>query len=202
MQYTLTTAPTVEPITTAEAKAHLRVTVSDDDTYIDSLIKAARHHIETAILNRALVAQTWTLYLDAFPINDDAVIELPIPPLISVTSVQYYDDNDVLQTWSSAEYTVDTDSMKGRIYPGRTYSYPVARDYPKSVVITYQAGYEDSGASPQDLADNIPEPIKQALLIMVAHWYEHREPVIVGTNVAEVPMSARTLLAPYRVITF
>ena len=200
MQLTLTTAPTAEPITLAEAKAHLRVTHSNDDTYINSLIAASRQTLEQ-IMNRVFISQTWTEYFDEFPVEGCA-IELSRPPLISITSIQYYDESDVLQTWSNTKYTVDTDSYKGRVYPTRLESYPSARLYPKSVIVTYVAGYQDSAASPVDLADNVPEPIKQALLILIAHLYENREPVIVGTSVVDVPMSIQALIAPYRVIEF
>lgn len=201
MQYTLTTPPAVEPVTLTDAKTHLRVTATDEDDYIQTLISAARATLEN-IMNRAIIEQTWTAYFDLFPPEGVALV-LPMPNLISVTSIQYYDESDVLQTWDSADYTVDTDSFQGRVYPVRNACYPSARLYPKSVIVVYKAGFMNTqGSSPPDLADNVPTPIKQAILITLAHWYEVREPVIVGTNVAEVPFSAQSLIAPYRVYKF
>lgn len=203
MKLIRTIAPTAEPITLAEAKAHLRIPTAEtgDDTYITALIQAAREYTEQ-ITNRVFVSQTWALYLDAFPVDDLQKLYLKRPPLISVSSIQYYDNDDVLQTWSSSEYVVDTVGFFGEIYPGRNYSYPVARDFYNSVIITYVAGYADSGSSPVDLADNVPETIKSAIKILVAHMYENREPVIVGTSVVNVPMSYKALIMPYRVIEF
>lgn len=92
MPLVLQTAPTTEPVTTAEAKTHLRVTTSDDDTYIGTLITVARRHVET-ITGRALINQTWDYFLDNFPPGDKIVI--PLPRLSSVTTVKYTDKDNV-----------------------------------------------------------------------------------------------------------
>lgn len=189
-----------EPITTAEAKAHLRVDHSNDDTYIDSLIIAATDYTEDVTSN-SLIEKTYDYWLDAFPVDDDEIIKIPNPPLISITSIKYFDDDDVEQTWSSAEYVVDTDcAWHGHVYPGRTYSWPTARDFRKSVHIEYVAGYESS-TSPVT-GDNVPMTLKQAMLILIAHWYENREQVIVGSTIANVPDAYDALIANSKVRAF
>ena len=118
-------------------------------------------------------------------------------------SIKYYDESDVEQTWSSAEYVVDTDcDYKGAVYPARTYAWPATRLFPKAVHIEYVAGYEDSAASPVDLADNVPQTLKQAILILIAHWYENREETIVGTTVERVPDAYDALIANHKVRRF
>ena len=105
-RWNLVTAPGTEPLTTAEAKAHLRVTGSDDDTPIDDIVAAAREFIEGET-NRALITQTWDLFLDEFPGTDEIV--LPWPPLGSVTTVKYTPDADSsTTTYASSKYIVDT----------------------------------------------------------------------------------------------
>jgi uncharacterized phiE125 gp8 family phage protein len=185
----VTSEPAAEPVLAADAKTHLRVTTSDDDTYIGTLITVARRRaeIETA---RAFISQTLKQTLDAFPSTD--VIELQRPPLSSVTSVKYYDDNGVLQTLSASAYTVDTSSTPGRIVLKEDQSWPSTDDIPNAVEITYVAGYGAAGA-------NVPAEIVHAIKILVAHWYAAREPVVTGVTPAEMPKTVEYLLAPFRV---
>src|SRR5512139_2288241 len=107
----LITAPTVEPVTTAETKSHLRVDTTADDTLIGTLITAARQDSEE-YLNRALVTQTWDLYMDGFPTTTK--IKVPLPPLQSITSIKYYDEDDVEATMTATDYIVDTVSEPGQ----------------------------------------------------------------------------------------
>ena len=108
----INSAPSVEPLTTAEAKAHLRVDGTAEDAYIDECVTDARGTIEE-LTGRALITQTWDLWLDGWPAF--GVITLPRPPLQSVTSVVYYDTDDTEATLSSANYLVDADSHLGRV---------------------------------------------------------------------------------------
>lgn len=208
MALTLVTAPAAKPLTLAEAKAHLRVDGSDDDDLITALIAAATAHIDgrDGWLNRALVSQTWDLTLDAFPganrFNPYGAIQVPLPPLISVTSITYVDTAGATQTLSSSLYTVDVKSTPGRIVPAYGKTWPSTRDQVNAVTVRFVAGYADSGASPADPADNVPQAIKQAMLLMIGHWYANREAVNVGNVVNEMPISAAALLNPFRVWSF
>jgi uncharacterized phiE125 gp8 family phage protein len=111
MALKLITAPAAEPVSTSEAKSHLRVDTTADDTYIGTLITVARQNVESH-LRRALISQTWEVVLDAFPAG---VIRLPKPPLASVTSIKYTDDEGNESTYSSANYVVDSDTEPGRV---------------------------------------------------------------------------------------
>lgn len=66
MPLILTDGPAVEPVTLAEAKAHLRVDGTAEDTLIGSLIVTSRLHVEAA-MGLALVTQSWSVFLDAWP---------------------------------------------------------------------------------------------------------------------------------------
>jgi len=196
MSYTRTVDPTVEPVTLAEAKAHLNVTVSTDDTLIGALIQAAREHTET-FTNRALVSQTWKLLMDDFP---EWELRISKPPLISITSIKYYDINNSQQTLvENTDFTKDKFSQPGWVVPGIDGWPSVYSDGINAVEIIFVAGYEDSSASPVDLADKIPQAIKTAILLLVGHLYEHRESVS-DFQVHTVPMGYEALLYSYRIL--
>lgn len=189
MPLTLVTPPAVEPVTLIEAKAHLRVTATDEDTLITALIKAARQQAEHRTVATVFVTQTWTETLDAFP----AEIVLSRRPLQSVSSITYTDTDGTEQTLAVADYQVVTDELLGRIVPAYGVDWPTARDMPGAVVVTYVAGY---GA-----AADVPESIKSAVLLLIGHLYEHREAVSDG-SMSELPMAVDALLAPYWVARF
>lgn len=165
----LITAPTVEPITLAEAKAHLRVTDAGEDTLISALIAAARGYCQKET-GRALLTQTWEITLDAFP----SAIELPNPPVASITSVKYLDGNGIEQTLDSAAWKLDksSDYGVGRLVPAYGYVWPATRADINAVRVRYVAGYADAASVPQEM--------KQWMLLQIGHWYEHRESINVG----------------------
>ena len=180
----LDVGPTHEPITVADAKLHLNIETTDDDIYITSLITAARQYVEN-FLQRTIITQTWSYYLDAFLRE----MVLPQPKLISVSAITYVDTGGTTQTLSSSIYQVDNFKEPARVVLAYGQSWPTTRSQINAVRIQYVAGY---GADTQ-----VPETIKQAIKIMIGHWFENREPVIVGTSVMPMPMSAESLLLPY-----
>ena len=197
----IVTPPTDYAVSLQEAKDQLRVTHSDEDDKINMFIAAACDYTEQ-YLSRTLIEQTWDLYYDCFPCGDDAIV-IDGPPLISVTSIKYYDTADVEQTWDSANYTVDTDqAYKALIYPAINASYPNTRVYPKSVIVRVVAGYENSGASPVDVADNVPTTIKQAILLLIGHMWENREASAIAVSVDSIPMGYEAMLANHKVQAF
>lgn len=163
-RYTLkrTVAPASEPITTAEAKSNLRVDISDDDTLIGNLIAAAREELEGRT-SRAFVTQTWQMKLDRFPLD---VIEVPICPLATVTSITYLDSAGDSQTLSTDIYTVDTVSEPGRITRKYGQSWPLTYSQQNAVTVTFTAGYGNAAA--------VPQVVKQAIQMLVAHRYAYR----------------------------
>ncbi len=183
---TLVTAPSGEPVEVAEVKAHARVEITDDDTYLGGLITAARQWVERAT-GRALVTQTWRLSLCEFPRWE---IRLPKSPLASVSSITYVDAAGTTQTLSSAAYEVDTGVEPGLVQPVFDEVWPYSREQANSVRITFVAGYGSPVA--------VPEPIKLAIRYLVSHWYENREPVLgSGAVPKEIPFTVEALLSPY-----
>lgn len=182
----LVTAPAFEPITTAEAKTHLRIDGSDEDTLIDGYIMAARQLCEMEA-RRAFVTQTFDLFLEQWPASDE--IKLPRPPLQSVTSITYTDSNGNAQTMASADYLADTASEPGRVVLSYGGTWPSATLRPgPAIAVRFVAGY--------GLAAAVPAMYKQAIKLLVGHWYENREQVVLapGLGAAQLPMGVKALL--------
>ncbi len=190
MALTRTSDAATEPVTSTEAKTHLRVTGTDDDTLIGTLITAARQYVEN-YLNRSLITQTWEWRLDGF---SPWTLIVPMAPLISVTSIQYVDGEGTTQTLASTEYTVDAKSEPGRITPAYGKSWPTTRYQMNAVTITFQAGYGAAAA--------VPSPIKQAVLLVIGEMYAHREASMVGAPIVELPLGVKALLMPYANIEY
>lgn len=194
---TVVTAPDGEPVDLETVKRHLKIEDLDteDDLIQEVYIPSARSEAEI-YLQRALLPQTLTLTLDRFP--RAGPIEVPRPPLISITSIQYVDENEVTQTWSSSEYVADTLRAPGIVYPKYGYSYPSTLAYPNSVTITYQAGYADRASIPAD--------IKRGILLLLSDAYELRENTLVLASSERLAVEnsprAAALLFPYRCHTF
>ncbi|HMR01762.1 MAG TPA: head-tail connector protein [Candidatus Competibacter phosphatis] len=181
----LVTAPAEEPMTTAEAKSHLRVDSSSEDALIDAYVAAARSFYEEAIW-RALITQTWALRLEQWPWGDS--ILLPRPPLQSVTSITYVDSDGDTNTMSSGDYTVYAQDP-GRVWLGYSKSWPSATLRPgPAITITFVAGYGD--------AEDVQEIDKQAVRLILGHFYENREEVVAipGISLAQLPMAAQSII--------
>jgi len=190
MDLTLVTAPAAEPITTADAKTHLRVDTTDDDIYIDSLVKTSRRWIENTY-GLALVTQTWDGSFDAFPWDGGAIL-IPKRPLVSVTSVTYYDDDLSTSTvFSSTKYQVDAAKRPPRIVLKSGESWPSdSLRLSSGVVVRFVAGF---GA-----ATTVPDDIEHAIKLLVGQLYAHREPEITGTIIAKLGFTIDALLADHR----
>ena len=177
-------APAVEPVSLAEAKLHLRVDADDENGLIDGLITMARRQAEL-ISRRAFVTRTYEAQLDHWPY--DGCIELAYPPLVSVTHIKYIDYVGAEHTMPALDYLVDAHREPGRIRLNWDASWPPEMLRPAAAVsIRYVAGYGD----PED----VPEIYRQAILLLIGHFYEHREPVVVGTITAQIPMTVEALL--------
>lgn len=205
-----TTDAAIEPISLAEAKQHLYVDTNDQDALITLLIKRARMWAEE-FTRRAFIEQTWQLTLDEFPAAGNApppgeraaesfsgyrrgIIRLERPRLISVTSIKYTDvDGNLNQTLSSSLYQVETGSdIEARILPAYACSWPATRYQMECVQVIYKAGYGDE-------ALDVPEAIKQAILLQLGTYFSQRENIAVDGPKSRLPTNAtaEVLLEPY-----
>lgn len=177
MSLVQTIAPTTEPISLTEAKAHCRVETDfiEDDDLIEAFIAAARESCE-ARTGRQLVQATYALRLLDFPCED--VIELPVPPLVSVSSITYVDGDGTTQTLSTDVYEVDPYTTPGRVVLKYGQVWPVPRTQRNAVTITFVAGYTE-----------VPKLLKQGMLMRIAHWHGNREEVA-PVNLMPVPAGA------------
>lgn len=182
MGYKRTTAPTAEPVTTAEAKTQARVSSSADDSYIDLLIQAAREVIED-YTGLALINQSWTLRMDALPRCSE--FDLPINPVSSITSFSYVDTNGDTQVWSSSNYILDANRPVARLGLAYNTVWPTTRGQKNAISIVFVAGYGASG-------DDVPEVFKLAIKMLVAHWYLNR------AEMGKIPESVENLIHRYK----
>ena len=187
MSLALTSGPAVEPVTVSEAKAHLRLDGSAEDILIASLIVTSRLHVEAA-LGLALITQGWRLTLDRWPPGREPV-RFPLRPIAAVTSVTLYDANGDATLITSDRYLLDGQALSPRLIPNGGWTAP-GRAH-AGIEIEFEAGI---GATAAD----VPAPIRHAILLLVAHWYEHRDPLEIGQAAAMIPAAVSDLLKPYR----
>lgn len=184
----LDTAPATTPITTAEAKAHLRISHADDDTLIARLIDAAVAHVDaTGELGRAMITQSWAQWVPQSPGD----VRLAIGPFQSLTSVKYYDSAGTLQTATLGDYETRLFGDTVIVRPADGAAWPNAQSRADAIKLTYVAGF---GAATTD----VPQNVRHALLMIVAHWYETRE-TTTEAALHDVPMAAAALLGNERV---
>lgn len=183
-------APEQDDVLTVEdAKKHLRVDFDEDDDLIESYIATAIQNVDgrDGWLGRALVEQTWELRLPDF---GGSVIPIPLPPLIAIESIKYYDAADVLQTLSADFYEVTGISGfgKARVVLKSGKAWPGTAKRSESVVVRFTAGYE-----------TVPAPILTAIKRQVGSMYENREAIVVNASAAKLPGGVDAMLMPYRV---
>lgn len=172
----LVTGPTAEPVSLSEVRAQSRIDSTIDDPTLAGYILGARSYLE-AVTGRVMVPQTFEMTLDAFPCWE---VQLPRAPVASIVSVAYTDFAGAPQTVSSADYILDATTFVARLMPAYGKTWPTSRGTAGNVKIQFVAGE----AQP-------PQPLRQAILLLVATWNENRE------TPPENP-AVDALIAPYR----
>jgi uncharacterized phiE125 gp8 family phage protein len=184
----LLSAPLVEPITLDEAKAYLRVEHDDDDDVIAALIAAARVHVE-AQTRRVLITQSWRLVRDAWPGNGRIAV-LP-GPLQALTGARIYRFDGSTQAIDPQAFVIDTASVPATVSFGAG-APPAPGRAIGGIELDIDVGYGDA---PED----VPADLRQAIRVLVTHWYENRGLIALGDSVAVLPETVAALLMPYRV---
>jgi uncharacterized phiE125 gp8 family phage protein len=186
-----------EPLSIAEVRVHLRnPEITSNDAELLDFIKVAREQVEHK-LSRAIITQTWDAIFDGFPpyatstafgayLYSGPFIELPYPPLQSVTSITYYDADNVAQTLASSAYTVDT--VGGIIRLATNESWPSSYSRYDAVTVRYVAGW----ATPED----IPAVIKAYMKLCVEAMDKNRS-LLQEREMTLTPFAER-LLDAYR----
>lgn len=215
MALTLFTPPAAEPIQLAEAKDYLGINSGDsgNDSLLASLIAASRSGCEQ-FTKQAFINQVWDLWLDYIPnpkggrakdnwhdgvrdgyipdvLGARGVIEIPKVPLASVSLFESYGTDDAAHTFDSSNYVVDPDSKPGRVFLKQGCTWPIDLRSLKAIHIRFTAGYGADGTL-------VPDAIKQAIKLLVSHFFENRTPIVEG-RLGELPYSVTSLLDPYRV---
>lgn len=192
MQPVLVTPPSALPVTLAEARSHCRVAHDGDDTYITTLIGAAVGFLDgrAGVLGRAIKQQAWSFRFCAWPVKASLPIDLCD---VSGVVVKYFDAEGVEQTVSSSLYHLEPTPAGAMVWFRSGFTAPaVDDDRPFPISVTATAGMVETAPGFQ--------AIRHAILLLVGHWYENREAVVVGSgvDVRNLPMAVDALIAPYR----
>jgi uncharacterized phiE125 gp8 family phage protein len=180
-----TVAPAAYPVTVAESKADLRVQHTAEDTLIDSLIAAATDYadVPNGVVGKALITQTWTLSVRSFEPN--LKLHIPITPVQSISSITYYDADNVQQSLTVFDFYLYGDEDTAWIEPKPNVTLPTVYPREDAITVTFVAGFGATSAS-------VPNSIRQAIRLLVAHWYENRT-AATDRPMYEIPMAAETL---------
>jgi len=184
LTWKVTTAPAIEPVEASDVKLYARIDGSSEDTLIEGFIQAVREATEQ-YLGRALINQSITVSLDNWPVSP---IELPRPPLVSITEVRTIGEDLSETTYDSDNYYAQTKKEPGELVIKYEKTEPQNTDrYFGGYEIEYIAGY---GAD----VINVPYAIRLGIIMWVSDIYENRVPI------AEPPGIVKTIMAPFRII--
>lgn len=192
-------SPAALPVSVDEVKEYLRIDIDEEEDLLESLIVAAVAYVEE-YTNRALITQTWDELLKVFPVKN--YYQIPKTPFVSLEAAEYMGEGDTTYTDFTDILTVDT--YNDRVYLNYSETWPCYILEPGGGVrFEWTCGYADDGTyDASETGAGIPEPIKQAIKLLVAHWYENREPILIGAIAETLQFTIKALLAPYRVVTF
>lgn len=198
--------PATEAVSLEDCRAHLRLTATGsplshpDDYWITNIgLPAAREWCEN-YTGRAFASQTIELAINGFPATADAWyaalgMSLPFSPVQYIESVTYIDSDGASQLVDPTVYALDSFQEPGMLFSAYGQTWPTTRGMRGAVRVRYRAGYTVPGESPDDFP--LPYALKAAVLLLLAHWHENREPMVTGTIATELKFTLISLLGPY-----
>jgi uncharacterized phiE125 gp8 family phage protein len=183
MFLTRTVAPAALPVGLEDMREHLRLDARDEDYLVIAYTGAAVDAIEE-MTGRALMPQTWALSVGG-PDATNSIV-LPRPPVSSIVSLTYYDADDVQQTLATSDFYLFATNDHARVTPKSSAVWPITRDRPDAITVTFTAGYS-----------SVPTSIVHAVKMLVSHWFENRSAA--GGDAREIPYAVEHLVGLHRV---
>jgi uncharacterized phiE125 gp8 family phage protein len=182
----LITAPSIEPVSLNEAKAWLRLDNTDEDSMITALITAARLTVEAAS-RRLLISQNWRLVMDHWPVG--GIVKVQLSPFKTILAARSFDINGNATTYDPTGFIVDKASEPARIMAANNIAPVTGRPF-AGIELDVQLGF---GAN----ASDVPQPLRQAILLLVALWFENRGDGIGGAG-EPLPPAIKALITPFK----
>ncbi|MTI32812.1 head-tail connector protein [Xanthovirga aplysinae] len=172
----LKTEATTEVVTLEEAKVQLRLGTEphEEDDLIKGFIKTAQERVQENT-NRSLAPATFVKVMASF---EQQEIELSYPPAISVVSITYKDEEGQEKILDPEEYELNELYSPAILTPVE--DWPVTNNSPQAVKIEYEAGYKE---------EKCPQPLKDAMLLIISHLYEKRDEAGYFPRAAEILMN-------------
>lgn len=190
----LVTPPVKDPVTLEEAKAHLSILEDDGwNGLIEGYIKAATSYLDgySGILGRCLITQTWKVNLCSWPAS---MLELPLSPVQPDSAIVRYWYTTQLALGTS-NYRLHVNGLPPYLEWTQTVVLPTYDIRDDAIEVEFVCGYGDN---PSD----VPAAIRHAIMLLIAHWFENREPVNVGNITTNLPLAFDALIAPFRRVGF
>lgn len=188
----VTTPTSGKVINTADLAKHCSIATADSshDDYLDALLVAAVELFEQST-GCHLLSRTSDYYVDRLPSDDRERIFFPHYPVTSIGDLQYKTSAGT-STYTTGNLVRSTYRNPASLGVVEGASWPDPLDEPDSVTIKdVVTGY--------GTGDQVPQALRQSLLMLVSHWFENRESAVIGTSAAETPMATKVIWEAYRI---
>lgn len=176
------TPATAYPVPDTDALEHLRLTANDETYLVHALVGSACDLIGE-MSGRCLASEVWAASYSSI----SGKIKLPKSPVISVDSVTYYDQTDMVQSLPTTDFYVFLSDDHAEMQPKPGRQWPVTSTRDDAITITFTAGYAA-----------LPQALRAAVLLTVGHLYENRQASVVGMTVATLPLAVEELVSIHR----